>query len=374
MSNADERCSGDFTDPTRRDFVRGAGATAAGAVLAGAHVPQTARAHETARAQDTARAHEKKKPAKGPKRPTCVALIDPMSAATSDDDGRMIPWTIRKTTVTRTDVKGEGVAHAGKAAYVSSAPAAGRVVTAGYDGKVVVQDPVGREKVEWSVHRGKVKPEVWVAVLTPKADRVLLGTNDGQMQLWDVVNRQLIWSFKSSGDPVAGLALLPASRGSTHFLSTHRGVVHQWEIPDAARLVQPQPVQTYSHKNNRHVNAVAVAQDNSTFVSGSFDKTVRVWNLGDKSEEPKPLHIIPAHSHVVWRVDISTDKKFVASASEDGFVKVWKLETRAEVAKFAVAPTGSMGVSFVRDKPLVVYTVTPQQNNQPHLQVGQYPA
>ena len=363
MSNVDQGCCGDLSISTRRGFVRGAGATAAGAVLFGGYRPRAARAHE------------KKKPAKGPKRPTCVALLDDSFAATSDDDGRMLPWIIKETKVTQADVRDKGVDHAGKAAYVSSAPAAGRVITAGYDGKVVVQDPLGRQKVVWSVHRGEVKPEVWVAVLTAKADRVLLGTNDGQMQLWDAVKAELIWSFKFSTDPVAGLALLPPdpkSPGSTRFLSTHRGVIHQWEIPEDARLVQPQPVRTYSHKNNQHVNAVAVSRDNSMFVSGGFDKTVRVWDLGDPSEEPKPLHIIPAHSNVVWRVDISTDKKFVASASEDGFVKVWKLETRAAVARFAVAPNGSMGVSFVPEMPFVVYTVTPQQNNQPHLEVGQY--
>jgi WD40 repeat protein len=361
MSNADQRCPGEGTSPTRRGFVRGAGATAAGAVLLGGYRSRSARAHD------------EKKPKRGLKRPTCVALLDASSAATSDDDGRMLPWTIEGTKVTQGDVRDKGVEHAGKAAYVSSAPAAGRVVTAGYDGKVVVQDPLGRQKVMWSVHRGKIKPEVWVAVLSTDAGRVLLGTNDGQMQLWDAVKPDLIWSFKFSSDPVAGLALLPAAAGFTRFLSTHRGVVHLWEIPDAGKLVLPEPIQTYSHKNNRHVNAVAVSEDHKLFVSGSFDKTLRVWEVNDQSEDPKPLHIIPAHSDVVWRVDISTDKRFVASASEDKFVKVWELATKTAVATFEVQPNGSMGVSFVPGKALVVYTVTPQQQNDPHLQVKPYP-
>jgi len=149
---------------------------------------------------------------------------------------------------------------------------------------------------------------------------------------------------------VAGLAFLARASGKTKFLSTHdHGVINEWEIPDNPPLIQPEPVRAFSHDTDFPVNAVVVSHDLTTMVSGSFDTSVRVWDLKAPADPPTPLHVLNGHNNYVWRVAISPDKKRAASASQDGTVKVWDIASESVSRHFNVGPFGSMGVAFAGD-------------------------
>src|SRR3954447_17653939 len=87
---------------TRRDFMCGAGATAAGAVLLNGLLTGVARAD--------------KPPKKGPKRPTCVAIFPTAEGAvvTSDDDGKLTAYSFGN----KNTVKEFRKQHDGKASFV----------------------------------------------------------------------------------------------------------------------------------------------------------------------------------------------------------------------------------------------------------------
>ena len=56
-------------------------------------------------------------------------------------------------------------------------------------------------------------------------------------------------------------------------------------------------------------------------VSGSDDKTVRVWNLLEKRQEA----VLEGHTSEVSSVAITSDNRFVVSGSSDKTVRVWNL-------------------------------------------------
>ena len=64
------------------------------------------------------------------------------------------------------------------------------------------------------------------------------------------------------------------------------------------------------------VNSVAISPDGQTIVSGSEDKTVRLWNLQGKS-------LILQHEDTVNSVAISPDGQTIVSGSEDKTVRLW---------------------------------------------------
>ncbi len=69
-------------------------------------------------------------------------------------------------------------------------------------------------------------------------------------------------------------------------------------------------------------SAVAIAPDGSRAVSGSFDGTVKVWDLDNDRSVGPALD----HGDCVTTVAITPDGRHVVSGSADGTVKIWQLD------------------------------------------------
>jgi WD40 repeat protein len=78
------------------------------------------------------------------------------------------------------------------------------------------------------------------------------------------------------------------------------------------------------------VNSLAFSNDSKLIVTGSNDKTVRVWDV----ETGKELHRFKGHTAKVWSVCFSPDGRFVASGGDDMTAKVWDLKTNELIAEF----------------------------------------
>ncbi len=96
-------------------------------------------------------------------------------------------------------------------------------------------------------------------------------------------------------------------------------------------------------------------------VSGSADKTLKVWDL----ETGKCRATLEGHTNDVVSVAVTPDGKTVVSASADKTLKVWDLETgrcratleghTGSVVSVAVTPDGKAVVSGSSDKTLKVW-------------------
>jgi WD40 repeat protein len=82
------------------------------------------------------------------------------------------------------------------------------------------------------------------------------------------------------------------------------------------------------------VTSVALAADGNIAVSGSWDTTLKVWNL-QTGEEVRTLR---GHAKLVHSVAISPDGSTALSGSEDNTVKLWDLRTGTEIRTLNVVP------------------------------------
>src|SRR4028118_1883598 len=78
------------------------------------------------------------------------------------------------------------------------------------------------------------------------------------------------------------------------------------------------------HSNS--VNAVAVTADGKRALSGSADKTLKVWDLTTGNEQ----FTLKGHSDLVNAVAVTADGKRAISGSSDNTLKVWDLTTGKE--------------------------------------------
>ena len=113
--------------------------------------------------------------------------------------------------------------------------------------------------------------------------------------------------------------------------------------------------------HKKSVYAVAVTPDGRDVISGSEDRTLKIWDL-EKGEEKTTLR---GHHGWVTAVAVTPDGNCAISASEDKTLKVWDLRTGEEKTTFrghkdtvwavAVTPNGKYAVSSSLDKTLKIW-------------------
>lgn len=109
------------------------------------------------------------------------------------------------------------------------------------------------------------------------------------------------------------------------------------------------------------INAVAVTPDGKQAVSASYDKTLRVWNLDSGLE----VFQLTGHTDVVNAIAIPQNVHQAVSCSDDHTVRVWNLTTgeeihtltghAAQVATVVLTPDGTRAVSASFDCTLRVW-------------------
>ena len=80
-------------------------------------------------------------------------------------------------------------------------------------------------------------------------------------------------------------------------------------------------------KHSRFVTSVRFSADGKRIVSGSHDKTAKLWD----AETGRVIRTLTGHSAGVESVRFSLDGKRIVSGSGDNTVKVWNAESGQEI-------------------------------------------
>ncbi|THU91717.1 WD40 repeat-like protein, partial [Dendrothele bispora CBS 962.96] len=111
------------------------------------------------------------------------------------------------------------------------------------------------------------------------------------------------------------------------------------------------------------ITSVAYSPDGRHIVSGSKDKTLRIWDTQTGQQVGQPLQ---GHTHNVWSVAYSPDGRHIVSGSEDKTVRIWDSQTGQPVGhplqshtdcvwSVAYSPDGIHIVSGSEDKTVRIW-------------------
>ncbi|BBX66551.1 nSTAND1 domain-containing NTPase [Mycolicibacterium psychrotolerans] len=204
--------------------------------------------------------------------------------------------------------------------------------------------------------------EVTSAAFDPTGDRLVTGSADSTVRLWDAHTGRLIEEpLTGHTAAIRSVAFSPdghriASGGDDHTLRI-------WNADTGTPVGRPLSGHTDA------VRSVAFSPDGHRIASGSQDATVRVWNADNGEPIGAPL---ARHSDSVWSVGYNNDGSLLASASGDGTIRLWDSTSRSPIGEplrghdgavrsVAFSPDGRRLVSGSADRTIRLWNVADRQ-------------
>lgn len=153
---------------------------------------------------------------------------------------------------------------------------------------------------------------------------LVTGSTDRRVRVWDMGTGKCTHIFSGHTSTIrclliTGPFIVSGSRDST---------LRVWKLPDPkneeghfyGNEVNPY----FVHALVGHRQSVrAIAAHQNTLVSGSYDNTVRVWDI----KSGRCVHVLEGHTQKVYTVVIDAERNMCLSGSMDSNIRMWDLDT-----------------------------------------------
>lgn len=245
-------------------------------------------------------------------------------------------------------------------------------------GREYVAVAAGNQVTFWDIKNGEMNANYTIQPVTdnirllsldvsPKYDALAVGSDDGNVTVWDLMTNEVRFQVCSYGDPATNDETICKESGDGE--TDIRGVAFNkegtlvlsgssdqrawlWDAKTGDLLARSTPRNEGGHINT--VTSVAFNPTNDHQVATvSWDNTVRIWDLiedGDRWTFDR-TDTLAGHANSIWATAFSPDGKWLASGSSDKTVILWKMNQLNQIGTFvaqlegdawalAVAPDG----------------------------------
>ncbi|MFM6225329.1 MAG: WD40 repeat domain-containing protein, partial [Dolichospermum sp.] len=228
-------------------------------------------------------------------------------------------------------------------------------------------------------------PEADLVIITPDGSKIINSTDyDGTIRVWSVLTEQelfnfQLFNFQSYQHRINSLKITSDSSkiiaGNSNGTIVVKDLVKLSRFPfkilflltkkfkqlrEVFSLITLNTI--FGHKSS--VNTLVITPDDSKFISGSSDSTIKIWDLATGKE----LQTLTGHSKGVNTLAITPDGSKLVSGSSDSTIKIWDLATGKElqtltghskgVNTLAITPDGSKLVSGSCDSTIKIWDLT----------------
>ncbi|MCH2050375.1 MAG: trypsin-like peptidase domain-containing protein [Trichodesmium sp. ALOHA_ZT_67] len=192
---------------------------------------------------------------------------------------------------------------------------------------------------------------------------IVMGSSNGMISVWDIQNREIIAIWKAHPESVNSVAVTPDEQFVIS--GSDDKTIKIWKLPKNKNINDISLVQTLTGHTDV-VDGVAIAPNSKIFASGSWDGTIKIWNLASG----ELLQTIAGHSEIVNGIAISPDGQFLASGSKDNQIKLWNLQTGQLVRTINTNSVSILSVVFSPDSQILASSSSNGTINIWNLQTG----
>jgi len=252
------------------------------------------------------------------------------------------------------------------------------------DGKRVISGSSDSTLKVWNLEPNKEPLTLtghggWVnaVAVTPNGKRAISGSSDSTLKVWDLERNKELFTLTGHNSSVTAVAITP--NGKWVISGSYGNTIKVWSLEKRKLLFTLK-------EHSSWVSAVAITLNGKQLISSSYDNTLKVWNLETEGgfftfiwnliPDDKPWNLISrrqrftltGHSNLVTAVAVTPDSKLAISGSWDNTLKVWNLEKRelmfppltghnSGVMSVAVTPDGKQVISASTDNTLKVWNL-----------------
>jgi WD40 repeat protein len=163
---------------------------------------------------------------------------------------------------------------------------------------------------------------VFSVAFSPQGDRIVSGSHDDTIRVWDASNGAELAVLHGHKDSVKSVAF--SHRGDRIVSGSKDNTVRVWDASSGAELAVLR-----GHKSE--VASVAFSPEGDRIVSGSCDGTARVWD----ARSGKELGVLHGHERYVLSVAFSPEGDRIVSGGADFDARVWDALNGNKLAIFS---------------------------------------
>ena len=196
-------------------------------------------------------------------------------------------------------------------------------------------------------------------VITPDGKKLLIGSKNGKIEIWDAATNRMEGVFADLQEPILGLAL--SRDGKRLAAGGEAGLARVWEISSRGMIFE-----THGH-GDVQIFTVALSPDGEMLATGGADAATRLWRtdsgellhkfdfagdwvrsvqfspdggtlaVGGRKDKSLQLFDVKSFNRLAtlrgstgdfFHLAFSGDGKLLAAAARDGFVRLWDLPAR----------------------------------------------
>ncbi|GCE23067.1 hypothetical protein KDK_68670 [Dictyobacter kobayashii] len=225
------------------------------------------------------------------------------------------------------------------------------------DGKVWVWNALRDEQDAGHMgQQGRVRslawPDPYITSRTSPVNVIISGAEDGTVQVWDAESGKTTATYTRHG----GVRALLSSSPDRVLLAGDDHTIHNWEI-FVDKKASPTPATYEGHTGA--INALTWIDENNIFASASDDGTVRVWSATSNRPSASPTLTYRGHKGSVYTV--VAYKGLIISGGQDHSVQLWRFDTGKLLYTYTghKGPIRSLAVVKPHDNASYVYTPVP---------------